>query len=113
MTKREMIQNLLATYNFTADERAFFEHELELMNRKSTAPKKPTANQIANEAIKAAIVQTMVPGTLYDVATLIKTVPECTGLSISKVASLVTLLRKSGTVEQIVEKRHSYYRLAA
>ena len=52
MTKRDYFTAILSKYPLTADEKAFVEHELELLAKKNTSEKKPTAVQVANDGIK-------------------------------------------------------------
>lgn len=59
MTKADYFKQIMANYNITDDERAFIEHELELLAKKNSAEKKPTAVQVANEGIKDAILEGM------------------------------------------------------
>ena len=71
LTKRDYFTAILskvdmdATYDISkgdvtvkvsgADVAGFLNHELELLDRKNTVDKKPTATQVANEGIKADI----------------------------------------------------------
>ena len=52
MTKREMFEQIKANYNLTNEEVAFIDHELELLAKKNSAEKKPTAQQTANEGVR-------------------------------------------------------------
>ena len=67
MTKREMFEQIKANYNLNADEIAFIDHELELLTKKNSAEKKPTAVQVANEGIKAEILEGMEVGKKYTI----------------------------------------------
>ena len=62
MTKREMFEQIKANYSLTNEEVAFIDHELELLAKKNSAEKKPTAVQVANEGIKQSIVDGMEVG---------------------------------------------------
>lgn len=109
MTKREMFLQIKNSYNLTPAEVAFIDHELELLAKKNSAEKKPTAVQQANEVLKNAIVAGMTPDRLYTVTELIKEIPECNGLSTSKVSALVN--RMPERIERIPDKRKTYFRL--
>ena len=112
MTKRDYFTAILSKYPLTADEQAFIEHELELLAKKNASDKKPTAQQVANEGIKAAIVAGMTPNRLYTVTEIQKEIPECAGMSNQKVSALVRQLKDAGLVIKTEDKRKSYFSLA-
>ena len=87
----------------------FIDHELELIAKKNSADKKPTAQQTANEAIKTAIVDGMEKGRKYTITDLIKSVPACADLTNQRVSSLVRQLMASNLVERVEEKRKAYF----
>ena len=113
LTKREHFTDILNGYDLTAEHKAFIEHELELLARKnasaSSADRKPTAQQLANEALKANILSDMEADRLYAVGEMIKELPSCTDLSSSKVTSMLTQLKNEGKVIKTEDKRKSYY----
>jgi len=112
MTKADYFKQIMANYPLTAEEKAFVEHELELLAKKNSAEKKPTAQQVANANVADAIVAAMVPGTLYTITDLIKQVPECADLTNQRVSAIVRGL--IGTkVERVEEKRKAYFRVIA
>lgn len=112
MTKAQMFAQIKANYPLTADEVAFIDHELELLSKKNSAEKKPTAQQVANAGVADAIVAAMVPGTLYTITDLIKQVPECADLTNQRVSAIVRGM--IGTkVERVEEKRKAYFRVIA
>ncbi len=110
MTKREYINRIL-TYAHDED-KAYLEHELELLDRKNSAERKPTAKQVANEGIKTAIAGWMENGVSYDAATITKTCPACESLSVNKVSALLTQLGKDGVLTVSEDKRKKIYALA-
>lgn len=109
MTKREMFEMIKANHNLSADEIAFIDHELELLAKKNSAEKKPTAVQVANEGIKAEILEGMEVGKKYTITDLMKTVPACAELSNQRVSALVRQLVTDGSVERTEEKRKAYF----
>ena len=111
MTKREMFEQIKANYALTADEVAFIDHELELLSKKNSTDKKPTATQLANEGIKTAILNHMEVGKGYTITDFIKSVVECAELSTPKVSALVKQLKDDGVIERYEEKRKAYFRL--
>ena len=112
MTKRDYFTAILSKYPLTADEQAFIEHELELLAKKNASDKKPTAQQVANEGIKAAIVAGMAPNRLYTITEIQKEIPECAEMSNQKVSALVRQLKDAGLVIKTEDKRKSYFSLA-
>ena len=105
MTKADYFKQIMASYPLTEDEKAFVEHELELLAKKHSAEKKPTAVQVANEGIKDAILEAMEEGKKYTITDLMKEVEACAELSNQRVSALVRQLVTDGSVERTEEKR--------
>ena len=89
----------------------FVAHELELLSKKNSADKKPTAQQTANEAVKTAILDGMEVNRLYTITELIKEIPECADMTNQKVSALVRQLVDANSVAKTVDKRKSYFSL--
>ena len=109
MTKADYFKQIMASYPLTEDEKAFVEHELELLAKKNSAEKKPTAVQVANEGIKDAILEGMESGKKYTITDLMKSVDACADLSNQRVSALVRQLVADGSVERTEEKRKAYF----
>ena len=92
----------------------FIDHELELLSKKNSAEKKPTAQQTANASIGEAIVAHLSaePNRLFTVTEIIKEVPECADLTNQRVSAIVRGLKDEGKVERIEDKRKAYFRSA-
>jgi hypothetical protein len=114
MTKREIINEMLADATINANDvwAGYLRHEIELLDKKSGAEKKPTAVQVANEGIKGAIVAAMESGVLYTVTDIQKSVAECAELSNQRVSALLRQLVESGAVVRTEDKRKAYFSLA-
>ena len=112
MTKAQMFTQIKANHNLSADEVAFIDHELELLAKKNSAEKKPTAQQVANAGICEAIYNGMEDGTLYTITDLIKSIPECADLTNQRVSAIVRGMIGS-KVERVEEKRKAYFRKIA
>lgn len=110
MTKADYFRQIMANYPLNEDEKAFVEHELELLAKKNSAEKKPTAAQVANESLKQAIVNGMESDKLYTITDIIKSVPECADLTNQRVSALVRQLIPE-YIERVEEKRKAYFRL--
>ena len=112
MTKREMFEQIKANYSLTNEEVAFIDHELELLAKKNSAEKKPTAVQVANEGIKQSIVDGMEVGKQYTITDIMKSIEACAELSNQRVSALVRQLVTDGVVVRTEEKRKAYFSLA-
>ena len=114
ITKRDRFNALLAIPAVKADPDmvAFIEHELELLAKKNSADKKPTAQQTANEAIKSAIVEAMEADRLYTVTEIQKSVEACADLSNQRVSAIVRQMVEGGVLVREEIKRKAYFSLA-
>ena len=110
MTKREMFEQIKSHLTDPA-EVAFVEHELELLAKKNSGEKKPTAQQVANDGIKTAIADGMTANRLYTVTELIKEIPECAELTNQRVSALLRQMIADGTVVKTMDKRKSYFQI--
>lgn len=127
LTKRDFFNAILskvdmdATYDISkgdatvkvsgADVAGFLNHELELLDRKNTVDKKPTATQVANEGIKADIKAFLDThkGEKFTVSALMKSVPSIAEASNQKVSSLVRQMVLDGQADRIEDKRKAYF----
>ena len=114
VTKRDRFNALLSIPAVQADQGLvdFINHELELLAKKNSADKKPTAQQTANEAIKSAIVEAMEANRLYTVTEIQKSVDECADLSNQRVSALLRQLKDDGVIVRTEDKRKAYFSLA-
>lgn len=78
MTKREKFEMLANLTEVKSNPMLmeFIEHEMELLAKKNTSEKKPTAKQTQNEAIKANILSVLTDGKVMTVTDLLKNVPD-------------------------------------
>ena len=116
MTKREMYVALLAMDSVKAVPKIVegIQHEIDLLNKKASAERKPTKVQQENENLKIAITEYLREcGSAKAVKELLVEVPELAGLSTSKVASLVTALwnKGEGVLNRETVKKVNYYTL--
>lgn len=116
LTKREKFERLLAKPEVQADKVSveFIEHELELLAKKNSSEKKPTATQLANETLKDGILECMgaEPNRLFTISEMLKAFPCCADLTLPKVSAMVRQLKEDGKVERVEEKRKAFFRLA-
>ena len=89
----------------------FIDHEVELLTKKNSAEKKPTAQQVANASIATAIIEGMEPNRLYTVTEIIKSIPQCADLTNQRVSALLRQLVEGGKVKRTEDKRKAYFSL--
>ena len=82
------------------------------LEKKSGADRKPTATQVANQGLMAAIkpVLDKEPNRLFTVSEVIKAVPAVSGMSNQKVSALMRSMAENGMAEQVKDKRKTLYR---
>ena len=90
----------------------FIEHELELLNKKNSAEKKPTAQQTANASIQEAVVAHLSaePTRLFTITELCKEVPGLPENMTNQRMSAIVRQLVGVSVERIEEKRKAYFR---
>ena len=108
MDKFEMLANLPAVQSDPVLSE-FVAHEMELLTKKNSGEKKPTAQQMANKGIQSAILAAMEVGKNYTITDLIKSVPECADLTNQRVSAIVRQLVPEH-IERIEDKRKAYFR---
>lgn len=116
LTKKEYFALAKSIVEASGHEKAeevmeFFDHEIELLSRKSSGKRKPTATQKLNETLKVSIAESMEPNRLYTVSEIIKEVPACAGLSPQKVSPLMRQMEEAGIVEKTKEKGKTLFRI--
>ena len=112
-TKKQMFEGLLAMPGLSTEQTDFIKHELELLAKKNSGEKKPTATQLANEALKTAIFEGMEINRLYTVTEVIKEISAVAGLTNQKVSPLMNQLVDAGKLVKTTEKRRSYFQRKA
>ena len=114
MTKKEMFVAIRDRVVDDVEMVAFINHELELLDRKSNTPRKPTKTQVENDGFKADIVSALA---LADAPVTIKELcvacPSIGGLSNQRITHLLTDLRKDGVVARTYVKKVPYFALGA
>jgi DNA-binding transcriptional regulator GbsR (MarR family) len=114
-TKRTLFNRLLTLDSVKADVELvnLIKHEIELLDKKNTSDKKPTATQLANASIKTAILETMEENHLYTITELTKVVPNLPAeMSNQRMSALVRQLKDENLVVRVEEKGKAFFRLA-
>ena len=109
MTKRDYF-NQIKSHLTDEAEIAFIDHELELLAKKNSAERKPTAVQVANEGIKTAILSAL-SETPVTISELQKSAPELAELTNQRISALVRQLVNDGSVIRSEDKRKAYFAL--
>jgi hypothetical protein len=117
LTKRDYFNQLKAVEGVKANPELvkFIDHELELLAKKNASGEgKMTAAQLANEGIKAEILECMAnePNRMFTVSEMQKEFPWCTELSNQRVSALIRQLKEDGKIERIEDKRKAFFRIA-
>ena len=109
ITKREKFEMLMAITEVKANPilSEFIERELELLAKKNSAEKKPTAQQEENEAIKETILENLT--SRMTISEMQKSIPDLAEYSNQKISALMRQLILEGLVEKVEDKRKSYF----
>lgn len=117
MTKSELFKNAIAVIETTSVENKAeliegLNHEVELLARKASTPRKPTKTQLENEGLKDAVFTFLsysnTPQTIKEITTGVE---DLTDLSNQRVTHLLTALRNEGKVKRTVVKKVPYYEI--
>lgn len=113
LTKRDHFNTLLTLSQVQENPALveFINKELELLAKKNSAEKKPTATQLENNKLKEIILKSLTsePVTITD---LIKSVPDLNDLTNQRVSALVRQLVLDGQVIRVADKRKALFALA-
>lgn len=114
LTKRDHFTALLSIPAVAENDSLveFINHELELLDRKNSAERKPTAKQNENAVLKTAIADEMESGVKYTISDMLKALPSCAELTNQRVSAVVRQMVAEGTVVRTEEKRKAYFSLA-
>lgn len=108
VTKKMMFEALIAKYPFTADEKEFLLHEIEIIEAKR-ANKKPTKAQEENEKLKAEIVE-VIGNKALTVSAVWKSKDEwILNYSNQKFSALMNAMVEEGRLKKVTDKRVSYF----
>ena len=113
-TKREHFAELRVLASGNEELIEFIDHEVELLNKKNSADRKPTVNQLDNKKIKKIIADN-IGDKRYTITEMIKALlsgTEWADLTCSRLTAVCTQMVESGVLVREVEKRKAYYRKA-
>ena len=112
MTKAQKFQMLADLPAVKADPMLseFIAHEMELLAKKNTADKKPTAQQEANAVIKQNVLTVLADGKKRTVSELLKMVPDLPDtMTNQRMSALVRQMVDAGEVIRTEDKRKAYF----
>ena len=112
MTKAQKFQILADLPAVKADPMLseFIAHEMELLAKKNTADKKPTAQQEANAVIKQNVLTVLADGNKRTVSDLLKMVPDLPDtMTNQRMSALVRQMVDAGEVIRTEDKRKAYF----
>ena len=114
MTKREMFRELRDMVSENEEMVAFIDHEIELLDRKTTGSRKPTKTQVENDAFKAdiltALAEADAPVTIKELSAKCESI---SGLTNQRITHMLTDLRKNGLVARTYVKKVAYFSLGS
>lgn len=113
LTKRDYFNKLLGLDEVRKDKDLieFINHELDLLARKNSTERKPTAEQIANENLKDVIYNVLkASATMMTITEMQKANEELADFSNQKLSALIRQMKDDGKVEKIEDKRKSYFK---
>jgi len=91
----------------------FIAHEVELLAKKNSADKKPTAQQEANAVIKTAVLEVLADGKKRTVSDLLKEVPGLPDtMTNQRMSALVRQMVDAGQVVRSEDKRKAFFAIA-
>ena len=111
-TKRERYSELRVLANGNDELIEFIDHEIELLNKKNSAERKPTANQLDNVKIKK-IIKENIGTNRYTITEMIKALlngTEWAEITCSRLTAICTQMVEEGDLVRDVDKRKAYYR---
>ena len=118
MTKKEMFSTLISIIECTDIENRTdliegLQHEIDLLDRKASTPKKPSATQVENETFKVLILNYL---SAVDAPVCIKeiqaNVPEVAEISNQRITHILTALVNSEQIIKSYIKKTPYYIIA-
>ena len=112
MTKAQKFQILADLPAVKADPMLseFIAHEMELLAKKNTADKKPTAQQEANAVIKQNVLTVLADGEKRTVSDLLKMVPDLPDtMTNQRMSAIVRQMVDAGEVIRTEDKRKAYF----
>lgn len=114
MTKKEMFMEIRNAVITNEEMVAFIDHEIELLNRKSSGSRKPTARQIENEQLKTEIITYLTQvDTMKSIKELQAEIPSLTGITNQRITHMLSALVKENKLAKEYVKRTPFFYIPA
>ena len=114
MTKKEMFAEIRKVVADNEEMVTFIDHEIDLLNKKSSSTRKPTKTQVENEGFKADILSALADADkAVTITQLVSYCESINGLSNQRITHLLTDLRKDGKVARTYVKKVAYFALGS
>ncbi len=114
MTKKEMFMEIRNAVITNEEMVAFIDHEIELLNRKSSGSRKPTARQIENEQLKTEIITYLTQAdTMKSIKELQVEIPSLTGITNQRITHMLSALVKENKLAKEYVKRTPFFYIPA
>lgn len=114
MTKKEMFMEIRNAVITNEKMVAFIDHEIELLNRKSSGSRKPTARQIENEQLKTEIITYLTQvDTMKSIKELQAEIPSLTGITNQRITHMLSALVKENKLAKEYVKRTPFFYIPA
>lgn len=107
-TKREYFNELKTIVSANAELTAFINHELELLDKKNSAPKNPTAKQLENEKFKDIILSNIGENAMT-VSEIQERILGDYELSNQRVSAIVKQLVEDNSLVRSVKSRKAFF----
>ena len=116
MTKKEMFAEIInlaegkPTTTTSVEIIEFASHEIELLEKKATTPRKPTANQIENESLSAEIIAYLTEvDTMKSIKELQEEIPSLSTLSNQRISHILSALVNAEKLGKSYVKKTPFY----
>ena len=111
ITNVKALAYVLENCELSAEVKAKLEKMKAQFEKKNSAEKKPTAQQVANKGIAEDIVKALAnePNRLFTITEIMKSVPSCADLTNQRVSAIVRGLL-GVSIERIEDKRKAYFK---
>lgn len=110
-TKKEYFNELLCIPQVAENEELvqFINKEIDLLERRSKSPKKPSKKQIENEKLGFEILEEMEESKEYTNKGMIEELETCKNLSSQKLNAILLKLIANDKITRVVRKRVAYF----
>lgn len=114
ITNKSTIEYVIATYGeeMPTEYIEKLKAMLVALDKRAKAPRNPSAEVLANKALRGAILEAMETEKWYTINDLITAVPELATASVHKVSALLTPMKNEGLIERTEIKRKAHFRKA-